>query len=98
MESKARDPLKPTKAPEEPWSRLYTDHCGPTQDGQHILVVTDGLTRYPEVVLVAIVAWMQKGSTTVKRNILLVLNRSTFQEWNLALAEPWCHSSLLLLC
>ena len=30
VESKARDPLKPTKAPEEPWSRLYADNWGPT--------------------------------------------------------------------
>ena len=52
IESKAKDPLKPTKAPEELWSRLYADHCGPTQDGQHILVVTNGLTRYPKVVVV----------------------------------------------
>ena len=47
VESKARDPLKPTKAPEELWSRLYADHWGPTHDGLHILVVIDGLTRYP---------------------------------------------------
>jgi hypothetical protein len=52
VESKARDPLKPTKAPEEPWSSLYADHWGPTQDGLHILVVIDGLTRYPEVAIV----------------------------------------------
>ena len=52
MESKARDPLKPTKAPEQQWSRLYADHWGPTQDGWHILVVFDGLTRYPKVVVV----------------------------------------------
>ena len=32
------------------------------------------------IVLVAIVARMQKGSTTAQRNILLVLNRSNFQE------------------
>ena len=51
-ESKARDPLKPMKAPEEPWSRLYADHWGPTQDGHCILVVIDGLTRYPEVAVV----------------------------------------------
>ena len=51
-ESKARDPLKPTKALEEPWSRLYVDHWGPTQDGHHILVIVDGLTRYPEVAVV----------------------------------------------
>ena len=52
METKARDPLKPTKAPEELWSRLYADHWGPTQDGHHILVIMDGLTRYPEVAVV----------------------------------------------
>ena len=51
-ESKARDPMKPMKAPEEPWSRLYADHWGPTQDGHCILVVIDGLTRYPEVAVV----------------------------------------------
>ena len=52
VESRARDPLKPSKAPEEPWSRLYTDHWGPTQDSNHILVIIDGLTRYPEVLVV----------------------------------------------
>ena len=52
VESKARDPLKPTKAPEEPWSRLYAHHWGPKQDGYHILVIIDGLTRYPEVSVV----------------------------------------------
>ena len=52
IDSKARDPLKPTKAPEEPWSTLYADHWGPTQDGLHLLVVIDGLTRYPEVAVV----------------------------------------------
>ena len=51
---------------------------------------------YP-LVLVAIVAWMKKGSTTVHRNILLALNSSTFHEYDLAPAEPWWHSSLLLL-
>ena len=52
MESKARDPLKPTKALEEPWSRLYADHWGPTQDGHNILVIVDGLTRYPKMAVV----------------------------------------------
>ena len=40
------------------------------------------------IVLVGIVAWMQKGNTTVCRNILLVRNRSTFHQKNLASAEP----------
>ena len=52
VNSKARDPLKPTKAQEEPWSSLYADHWGPTQDGLHLLVVIDALTRYPEVAIV----------------------------------------------
>ena len=52
VESKAMDPLKPTKAPEEPWSRLYADHWGPTKDGHHILDIVDGLARYPEVAVV----------------------------------------------
>ena len=52
VDSKARDPLKPTKALEEPRSSLYADHWGPTQDGLHLLVVIDGLTRYPEVAIV----------------------------------------------
>ena len=43
-ESKARNPLKPTKAPEELWSRLYAEHWGPTQNGQHTLVVINRLT------------------------------------------------------
>ena len=62
MESKARDPLKPIKAPKDPLSMLYADHCGPSQDGQHILVVIDGLTRYPEVVV--------SKSTSADDNIL----------------------------
>ena len=52
VESKARDPLKPTKAPEEARSSLYADHWGPTRDGLHILVVIDGLTRYPKVAII----------------------------------------------
>ena len=34
--------------PEEPWSRRYADHWGPTQDGLHIQVVLNGPTRKPE--------------------------------------------------
>ena len=47
-----RDPLKPTPAPKAPWEKIYGDHWGPTQDGNHILVLVDGLTRYPEVITV----------------------------------------------
>ena len=45
-DSKARDPLKPTKTPEEPRSSLYADHRGPTQDGRHLLVVIDGFENF----------------------------------------------------
>ena len=44
-----------------------------------VLLLLAGLP-FLAVVLVAIVAWMQKGSTTVQRNILLALNSSTFHE------------------
>ena len=46
---------------------------------------------------VGIVAWMQKGNTTVCRNILLVRDRSYYHVKNLASAEPWCHSCLFPL-
>ena len=42
--SRARDPLRPTKASEEPWSSRYADHWDPTQDGPRLLVVSDALT------------------------------------------------------
>ena len=47
-----RDPLKPSKAPEEPWTKVYCDHWGPTADGKHMLVFIDALSRYPEVITV----------------------------------------------
>ena len=31
VEFKARDPLKPKKAPDEPWSRMYVDHRAPSR-------------------------------------------------------------------
>ena len=52
VDKHTRDPLKPNRAPEEPWQQLYADYWGPTSGGKHILVVIDGLTRYPEVVVV----------------------------------------------
>ena len=52
---------------------------------------------YVIVVLVGVVAWMQKDNTTVFRNILLVRDRSTFHEKNQTSAESWCHSFLFPL-
>ena len=51
-ETKTRDPLKPTTAPDELWKNLAADHCGPTTDGYFLLVVIDELSRYPEVAIV----------------------------------------------
>ena len=52
-DSKQRDPLKPNRAPKEPWYRLACDHWGPNPlDGKHIIVLIDALTRYAEVLVV----------------------------------------------
>ena len=47
-----RDPLKPTTAPDTPFTKVAADHWGPTPDGHYILVVIDLLSRYPEVAIV----------------------------------------------
>ena len=49
-ETHDRDPLSPTTAPDRPFKKVAADHWGPTPEGKHILVVTDLLTRFPEVV------------------------------------------------
>lgn len=52
VESYPRDPLKPTLAPTEPWTKVFCDHWGPTYDKKYHLVLIDALTRYPEVITV----------------------------------------------
>ena len=47
-----RDPLRPTKAPVLPFTRVAADHWGPTPCGRYVLVVIDLLTRYVEVEVV----------------------------------------------
>ena len=44
-----RDPLKPTTLPERPWQRVAADFWGPLSSGEHLLVVIDEYSRYPEV-------------------------------------------------
>ncbi|XP_043245814.1 uncharacterized protein K02A2.6-like [Amphibalanus amphitrite] len=44
-----RDPLKPTPLPERPWQRVAADFWGPLSSGEHLLVVIDEYSRYPEV-------------------------------------------------
>ncbi|EFP11683.1 hypothetical protein CRE_27751 [Caenorhabditis remanei] len=41
-------PLNPWPAPEKPWIRIHVDYAGPV-DGNYLLVVVDGLSKYAEV-------------------------------------------------
>ena len=45
----SRDPLCPSKLPERPWQRVSADFWGPLANGEHLLVVIDDYSRYPEV-------------------------------------------------
>ena len=49
-----KDKLHPSQPPEKPWSKVGADHWGPTPDSSrnHILVMQDYLTKYPEAILV----------------------------------------------
>ena len=44
-----RNLLKPTPLPDRPWQRVAADFWGPLSSGQHLLVVIDEYSRYPEV-------------------------------------------------
>ena len=44
-----RDPLKPTPLPQRAWQRVAADFWGPLPTGEHLLVVIDEYSRYPEV-------------------------------------------------
>lgn len=50
--SSTREPLNMTKLPAEPWLECSTDLYGPLPSGQHILVVMDDYSRYPEAIVV----------------------------------------------
>ena len=47
-----RDPLKPTPLPDRPWEKLDMDFWGPLTSGEHLLVMIDKYSRYPEVEIV----------------------------------------------
>ena len=44
-----RDLLKPTELPDRPWQKLDMDFWGPLPSGEHILVMIDEYSRYPEL-------------------------------------------------
>ena len=50
---KHRDPLVPSKPPDEVWTDLAADHWGPTPEGKHVLLIIDKLSRYPEAKIVS---------------------------------------------
>lgn len=43
------EPVQPTKLLEERWSQLAIDLCGPFPTGEHVAVLTDYYSRWPEV-------------------------------------------------
>ena len=47
-----RDPLKPTTLPERAWQKIDMDFWGPLPSGEHLLVMIDKYSRYPEVEIV----------------------------------------------
>ena len=44
-----RDPLCPSKLPERPWQKVSADFWGPLANGEHLLVIIDDYSRFPEV-------------------------------------------------
>ena len=48
-----RDPLKPTPLPDRPWQKIDMDFWGPLPTGEHLLVMIDEYSRYPEVEFVS---------------------------------------------
>ena len=47
-----RDPLKPTTLPDREWQKINMDFWGPLPSGEHLLVMIDKYSRYPEVEIV----------------------------------------------
>ncbi len=46
------EPLQMTELSPAPWTRVSTDFCGPFPSGDHLLVIMDDYSRYPEVEIV----------------------------------------------
>ena len=43
------EPVCPTELPQEPWTHLAIDVCGPFPTGESVVVLTDYFSRWPEV-------------------------------------------------
>ena len=48
----ATPPLQMSQLPSGPWKELSMDFCGPFPSGDHLLVVTDDYSRFPEAEIV----------------------------------------------
>ena len=46
------EPLRMTKLPDQPWTHLSCDFCGPFPNGDYLLVVIDDYSRFPIVEIV----------------------------------------------
>lgn len=46
------EPLQMTQLPTHPWKQVSVDFCGPFKTGEHILVVIDDYSRFPEIEIV----------------------------------------------
>jgi len=46
------EPLQMTDMPDGPWQKSHVDFYGPLTSGEHLLVVIDRYSRYPEVEIV----------------------------------------------
>jgi len=46
------EPLQMTDMPDGPWQQVHVDLYGPLPSGEHLLVVIDRYSRYPEVEIV----------------------------------------------
>ncbi|GFO01889.1 transposon ty3-g Gag-Pol polyprotein, partial [Plakobranchus ocellatus] len=49
---KQRDPLHMSPLPKRPWDELSVDFAGPFPTGEHLLIVIDDYSRFPEVEIV----------------------------------------------
>ncbi len=51
--SKPPEPMTMTSMPKGPWEVIHADFYGPLPSGEHLLVVIDRYSRYPEVEIVS---------------------------------------------
>ena len=45
------EPVQPTKLPDEPWTDLAIDVCGPFPTGEYVVSLTDYYSRWPEATI-----------------------------------------------